>query len=606
MADEWGLKIWSVSDATDSVFSVTQEWACARREEVSGMLQGLRICQFAVMEEVEVTFSGGLTVVTGETGAGKSIVMDALSLLLGGRAEPDCVRTGADEATVEGTFRRTPLLGARLEELGLPDLGEELLVRRVVGRGGRSRAWVNGSLVTVGVLSRLMKGTVEIAGQHEHTALLDPAEHLGVLDREPGVETGRRAFDQAWEALRAVEAELLQLGGDDRQLTQRAEFLRFQLEELDRLDLQPGEEAVLEAAHRRLSSAERLFQVGAQAESLLAGQDGGAAELMHRALALLQEGGRLDEALVGRRESLTACVREVEQLARELGRYAAGAEGDPERRQLVEERLDSLRKLCRKHGRDGEGLRALREELRGELDRLERRHEEAARLGGERQKLRARAAEAASGLGVLRRKAAARLEARVQAGLSQLALGGARFAVQLGEAPLSGAGTDVVEFLFTANAGEPLRPLARVASGGEASRLMLALKRAGAGEAGPSACVLDEADTGVSGAVAEVVGRMIHELSEHRQVLCITHLPQVAAYADHHLRIVKEETGGRAVSHVVSLSDRESRTRELARMLAGVELTREALGAAEALVRSAARRPGGRAVRPGQRQRKAG
>ncbi|MBM4377804.1 MAG: AAA family ATPase, partial [Deltaproteobacteria bacterium] len=161
------------------------------------MLQGLRICQFAVMEEVEVTFSGGLTVLTGETGAGKSIVMDALSLLLGGRAEPDCVRAGAGEATVEGTFRRTPLLAARLEELGLPDLGDELLVRRVVGRGGRSRAWVNGSLVTVGVLSRLMKGTVEISGQHEHTALLDPAEHLGLLDREPGMEPGRRAFDQA-------------------------------------------------------------------------------------------------------------------------------------------------------------------------------------------------------------------------------------------------------------------------------------------------------------------------------------------------------------------------------------------------------------------------
>ncbi|MBM4380140.1 MAG: DNA repair protein RecN, partial [Deltaproteobacteria bacterium] len=315
---------------------------------------------------------------------------------------------------------------------------------------------------------------------------------------------------------------------------------------------------------------------------------------------------RLDDALGGRRDALSACVREVEQLARELGRYAAGAEGDPERRQVVEERLDALRKLCRKHGQDAEGLRALREELRGELDRIERRHEEAARLGRERQRLQARAVEAAGGLGALRRKAAVRLETRVQAGLSQLALGGARFTVQLAEAPLSAVGTDAVEFLFTANAGEPLRPLARVASGGEASRLMLALKRAGAGEAGPSACVLDEADTGVSGAVAEVVGRMIHELSEHRQVLCITHLPQVAAYADHHLRILKEEQGGRAVSHVVSLSDREARTRELARMLAGVELTREALGAAEALVRSAARRPSGRAVRPGPRRRKAG
>ena len=553
------------------------------------MLQGLRICQFAVMAEVEVTFGGGLTVLTGETGAGKSIVMDALSLLLGGRAEPDCVRAGADEASVEGTFRRTPLLAARLEELGLPDLGEELLVRRVVGRGGRSRAWVNGSLVTVGVLCRLMKGTVEIAGQHEHTALLDATEHLGVLDREPGLEAGRRAFDQAWAALRAVEEALGQLGGDDRQLSQRAEFLRFQLEELDRLGLQPGEEVLLEADHKRLASAERLCRMGAEAEALLSGPDGGAAELMHRALALLQEGAKLDGALEPRREALTSCVREVEQLGRELGRYAAATEGEPERRAVVEERLDALKRLCRKHGRDADGLRQLRESLRGELDRLERRHDEAARLSAERERLLGRAAEAASALGGLRRKAAARLEGRVQAGLGQLALGGARFAVQVTGAALSGTGADAVEFLFTANAGEPLRPLARVASGGEASRLMLALKRAGAGEAGPAACVLDEADTGVSGAVAEVVGRMIHELSEHRQVLCITHLPQVAAYADHHLRIVKEEHGGRAVSHVVSLADREARTRELARMLSGVELTREALGAAEALVRGAHR-----------------
>lgn len=567
------------------------------------MLQGLRICQFAVMEEVEITFGGGLTVLTGETGAGKSILMDALSLLLGGRAEPDCIRSGAEEASVEGTFRRTPLLGGRLEELGLPDLGDELLVRRVVGRGGRSRTWVNGSLVTVGVLSRLMRGVVEIAGQHEHTALLDPGEHLGLLDREPGVEEGLRAFREAWGALQSVEAALASLGGDDRQLAQRAEFLRFQLEELDRLALQPGEEQALEAERRRLASADRLGRLAAEAEALMSGSDGSAAELLHRALGLLQEGARLDAGLGAQREGLAACVQEVEQLGRELGRYAQGAEADPGRLQEVEDRLDGVRRLCRKHARDVAGLLALREELREELERLERRHEEAARLAAEREQRLARAQNAAAGLSGLRKRAAARLSGRVQSGLAQLALGGARFSVDVHAAPLGAAGADRVEFLFSANLGEPPRALARVASGGEASRLMLALRRAGAGEEGPAACVLDEADTGVSGAVAEVVGRMIHELAESRQVLCITHLPQVAAYADQHLRIVKEESRGRSRSQVVALTDREGRTRELARMLSGVELTREALGAAEALVRGVHRpAPSAARGRPGARK----
>ena len=553
------------------------------------MLQGLRICQFAVMEEVEITFGGGLTVLTGETGAGKSILMDALSLLLGGRAEPDCIRAGAEEASVEGTFRRTALLAERLEALGLPDLGDELLVRRVVGRGGRSRAWVNGSLVTVGVLSRLMRGVVEIAGQHEHTALLDPSEHLGLLDREPGVEEGLSAFREAWAALRGLEETLASLGGDDRQLQQRAEFLRFQLEELDRLELKSGEEGALEAERRRLSSADRLCRTASEAEALLNGSDGSAAELLHRALGLLQEAARLDAGLAPQRDGLGACVQEVEQLGRELGRYAQSTEAEPARLQEVEERLDLVKRLCRKHARDAEGLLALREELRVELDRLEHRHEEAARLTAERERLLARAQNAASALSGLRRRVAARLSGRVQAGLSQLALGGARFCVEVHAGPLGPSGADRLEFLFSANPGEPPRPLARVASGGEASRLMLALRRAGAGEEGPAACVLDEADTGVSGAVAEVVGRMIHELAESRQVLCITHLPQVAAHADQHLRILKEESRGRSRSQVVALTDREARTRELARMLSGVELTREALGAAEALVRGASR-----------------
>ncbi|NOK35092.1 DNA repair protein RecN [Corallococcus exercitus] len=554
------------------------------------MLLGLRISNVAVIEEVEVAFGAGLTVLTGETGAGKSILVDALGLLLGGRADADVIRAGCEDAAVEGVFARTPVLAARLEELGLPDLGEEVLVRRVLGRTGRGKVYVNGALVTLGVLGKLTRGAVDIAGQHEHVSLFDSGLHRVLLDKYGGLEEALAAYGREWANLREVDSRMDALGGDDAKVRERAEFLRFQLDEITRLDPESGEDVKLDAERRRLGSAQKLKRHGAEAELLVSGEAPSAVEIVGRALGLVHEGVKLDATLAPVAQSLSTALSELEEAARRLNRYVEGLESDPGRLGEVEERLDALKRLCRKHGVTLDGVLKKRGELETELGTLENRREILEELNQERKRVEERARKAALALSRARKASAGAFSQQVREGLGGLAMGKAAFEVRVtaGET-LRPDGLDEVEFFFSANPGEPARPLAKVASGGEASRLLLALKRALADSDACGCYILDEADAGVSGAIADVVGRMIREVSSHRQVLCITHLPQVAAYADAHLLIKKSVKGERTVSQVLPLAAGAERTQELARMMSGVEVTREALGAAEALVRSAHR-----------------
>ncbi|GMT99847.1 DNA repair protein RecN [Corallococcus caeni] len=543
-----------------------------------------------MIEEVEVAFGAGLTVLTGETGAGKSILVDALGLLLGGRADADVIRAGCEDAAVEGVFARTPVLAARLEELGLPDLGEEVLVRRVLGRTGRGKVYVNGALVTLGVLGKLTRGAVDIAGQHEHVSLFDSGLHRVLLDKYGGLEEALAAYGREWANLREVDSRMDALGGDDAKVRERAEFLRFQLDEITRLDPESGEDVKLDAERRRLGSAQKLKRHGAEAELLVSGEAPSAVEIVGRALGLVHEGVKLDATLAPVAQSLSTALSELEEAARRLNRYVEGLESDPGRLGEVEERLDALKRLCRKHGVTLDGVLKKRGELETELGTLENRREILEELNQERKRVEERARKAALALSRARKASAGAFSQQVREGLGGLAMGKAAFEVRVtaGEA-LRPDGLDEVEFFFSANPGEPARPLAKVASGGEASRLLLALKRALADSDACGCYILDEADAGVSGAIADVVGRMIREVSSHRQVLCITHLPQVAAYADAHLLIKKSVKGERTVSQVLPLAAGAERTQELARMMSGVEVTREALGAAEALVRSAHR-----------------
>jgi DNA repair protein RecN (Recombination protein N) len=554
------------------------------------VLLGLRISNVAVIEEVEVAFGAGLTVLTGETGAGKSILVDALGLLLGGRADADVIRAGCEDAAVEGVFARTPVLAARLEELGLPDLGEEVLVRRVLGRTGRGKVYVNGALVTLGVLGKLTRGAVDIAGQHEHVSLFDSGLHRVLLDKYGGLEETLAAYGREWANLREVDSRMDALGGDDAKVRERAEFLRFQLDEITRLDPESGEDVKLDAERRRLGSAQKLKRQGAEAEVLVSGEAPSAVEIVGRALGLVHEGVKCDATLAPVAQSLSTALSELEEASRLLNRYVEGLESDPGRLGEVEERLDALKRLCRKHGTTLDGVLKKRGELETELGTLENRREILEELNQERKRVEERARKAALTLSRARKTSAGAFSQQVREGLGGLAMGKAAFEVRVtpGET-LRPDGLDEVEFFFSANPGEPARPLAKVASGGEASRLLLALKRALADSDACGCYILDEADAGVSGAIADVVGRMIREVSSHRQVLCITHLPQVAAYADAHLLIKKSVKGERTVSQVLPLAAGAERTQELARMMSGVEVTREALGAAEALVRSAHR-----------------
>ncbi|NNB91040.1 DNA repair protein RecN [Corallococcus exiguus] len=554
------------------------------------MLLGLRISNVAVIEEVEVAFGAGLTVLTGETGAGKSILVDALGLLLGGRADADVIRAGCEDAAVEGVFARTPVLATRLEELGLPDLGEEVLVRRVLGRTGRGKVYVNGALVTLGVLGKLTRGAVDIAGQHEHVSLFDSGLHRVLLDKYGRLEETLAVYGREWANLREVDGRMATLGGDDAKVRERAEFLRFQLDEITRLDPDAGEDVKLDAERRRLGSAQKLKRQGAEAELLVSGEAPSAVEIVGRALGLVHEGVKCDATLAPVAQSLSTALSELEEASRLLNRYVEGLESDPGRLGEVEERLDALKRLCRKHGATLDGVIKKRGELETELGTLENRREILEELNQERKRVEERARKAALALSRARKASAGAFSQQVREGLGGLAMGKAAFEVRVtaGES-LRPDGMDEVEFFFSANPGEPARPLAKVASGGEASRLLLALKRALADSDACGCYILDEADAGVSGAIADVVGRMIREVSSHRQVLCITHLPQVAAYADAHLLIRKSVKGERTVSQVLSLSAGAERTQELARMMSGVEVTREALGAAEALVRSAHR-----------------
>ena len=554
------------------------------------MLAALRILNLTVIEEVEVSFGPGLTVMTGETGAGKSILVDALSLLLGGRADSDVIRAGADEAVVEGLLQRGPVLAERLLELGLPDLGEELSVRRVVGRSGRGKAYVNGSLVTVGVLSRLMRGLIDVSGQHEHVGLFDPAQHRRLVDAFGRLSGPLAEYGAALAELRDVDVRLEALGGNAQKAQERLEFLRFQLDELERFDPRAGEETALEVERRRLMGADKLRRAVTEGESLVLGQDGSAGELMGRALGLLLEAAKLDAELSPVVTSLGSALAEVEEAGRVLSRYGAKLEADPARLEDVEERLDGLKRLCRKHGVDAAGLLGRLTGLAEERHRLENRQEVLEVLLAERGHKERHARELAKALTGERTCAAHALAKTVMEGLAHLAMPRAQFEVRITPTDtLQKDGADEVTFLFSANPGEALRPLEKVASGGEASRLLLALKRGLADLDGCQSYVLDEADAGVSGAIADVVGQMMRDVSQKRQVLCITHLPQVAAYADVHLRIEKQLAGGRARSRVVLLPAGLARAQELARMLSGVKVTREALGAAEALLRSAQR-----------------
>lgn len=555
------------------------------------MLIELRIQNYAVIDRLAVRLEPGLNVVTGETGAGKSIIVGALSLLMGERASAEYVRTGADRAIVEGVFDvagRADVL-AVLESQGLEAEDGLLILRREVAAEGRNRAWVNGSAVTASLLGELGGRLIDLHGQHEHQTLLRADEQRAILDAYAGATELASELRDAHARLVKARQALEDLDRRRREIEQRADFLRFQAEEIERANLKPGEEEQLEEEGNRLEHAEDLARLSGRLHEALYAAEDSVTSTLGELRRVLEQLVRIDPSQQEAVELLEAAYYNAEELGRRMGEYAAQIEHDPVRLDEIRRRQDLIFRLKTKYGPTLADVietgRRAREELElidsGGLERRELEKAEAA--------AREEVESLAARLSAARREAAARLAAEVDAILPDLGLPDGRFEVALNRLPeISADGAESVEFRVSLNVGFEPRPLARVASGGELSRIMLALKTILARLDRVPSLVFDEIDTGIGGRIGHKIGEKLRQVAEHHQVFVITHLAQIACRADHHLRVEKTERDGMTATSVTVLEG-EERVRELARMLGGDPESEKSLDHARELLGLTAR-----------------
>jgi len=542
------------------------------------MIKLLRINNIALIPSLELELGAGLTLLTGETGAGKSILIDSVGLLLGERASGDLVRSGEERAAVEAVVE-CDKAAALLEPHGLPADGDEIVMRREVHAGGRGRATVNGALVPVSRLRQLAPRVAVIHGQHEPQDLLDAALHLDLVDQFAGLGAGNELRD-LYHALRDAEDALERLGQDQREAERQRETLEFQAGEIERAALAPDEEESLRVERARLANAGRIASLSGEAWSLLYDDEDSALTRLAQAYRRVSELAEIDPAFRPHAEGQAAVVAQLEELALLLRDYQDTLEVAPGRQDEVEARLALIERLKKKYGRSTPEILAFGEDCRRRLEALG--DPEGQRVALEKRRAERATAYLARALEVsrARREAATGLEKAVRAELGELAMEKTRFRVGFDpEEPApddpsqwTERGLERAEFLISPNPGEELRPLARIASGGELSRIMLALKSVVHGDAPGVTLVFDEVDAGIGGRVAEVVGKKLKGVAARQQVLCVTHLPQIAALADHHLVVRKHVERGRTVTTVERLSPAE-RVEEIARMLGGAVVT---------------------------------
>jgi DNA repair protein RecN (Recombination protein N) len=543
------------------------------------MIKFFRINNIALVSEARLELADGLTLLTGETGAGKSILIDALGLLLGSRASPELIRSGEDQAVVEGALEFEGA-GRLLAEHGLPDEGDEVVIRREIHATGKGRATVNGALVTVGVLREIANRLVTIHGQHEPQGLLDPELHLLLLDRHAGVAHVEVA--SLFRRLREIDAALEALRKDRRDWERRREMLEFQANEIEQAGLQANEEETLRAEKSVQANAGRLATLGSEAYALLFEEDGAALGRLAQVYKRVEELAAIDPRFADFAGARGSVLAPLEDLSYFLRDYQDGLQVTPGRLDEIEARLALIERLKKKYGSSVEEVAAFAARCREELGPSGSAEEREKALVAERADVARRYFQKASELSKKRRTAARDLQKKVEAELAQLAMERTRFRVQFEPDLPPADGTDAsswsergleqAEFLLSPNPGEDLRPLARIASGGEMSRILLALNAASGLEAAGKTLVFDEVDSGIGGRVAEVVGRKLRSLAERHQVLCVTHLPQIAALAQSHFCVSKRVEKNRTIAEVRAL-DGEGRIEEVARMLGGETLT---------------------------------
>ena len=553
------------------------------------MLEHLHIRNVALIKESEISFGDGLNILTGETGAGKSMIIDSLQFALGGRAGKDFLRHGEKQAAVEALFSvQSQALTEKLAENGIaPEEDGTLLITRTLSEAGKSVCRINGSTVTVGMLKEIAEDMIDIYGQHEHQSLLNPVKHIRLLDRFCGAGFGEamEEYKNSRQRLKDLEKQLAILIGDESQREQRMDMLLFQKEEIEAAELREGEEDALLEQKKRLSSMERLIRLTGESITLLYDGDDrapSACDQLGDALAKLQEAAEYDAALSPLADALADGYAAVEDCARELKRETEKQEADPAELERSEERLQLFYKLKRKYGGSIEAVLEFYEKAVQELEFLSNSSEKAAELSAKKAEEEKRLSALAETLTARRRATAEQVEEQIETALHDMEMKHARFHIQIEEKADWGAdGKDKVEFLISANAGEPLKPLAKIASGGEMSRVMLALKTVLVDADEIGTFIFDEIDTGVSGRTARRVGEKMRFLGGKRQLLCITHLPQIAAMADNHFLIEKESDAGETVTRVTAL-DEEGAVREVARLMNDV--TETTLAAARELL----------------------
>ena len=567
------------------------------------MLSELHVSHFAIIDDLHLVFHAGFNVFTGETGAGKSIIIDAIELLLGGKSSQEMVRAGETLARVEGIFLLKTTDAPVLEWLRaheLDDDGDQLILAREVRRHGRSVARINGRAVAQGLLAELGRLLVDIHGQGQHLSLLNKRTHSRLLDQFANLQAQQQDVAQLVRQLRSVQAELTHLRQSARELARRLDLLRYQVQEIDDAVLEVGELALLENERRRLANAEALMHEAAALEALLSEGDAAspsALDVLGAGMAHLQKLARLDTDLAPLLDQATTLFDGVSDLARAVSDYGAGLEHDPQRLTEIEERLALISQLQRKYGDTIAEVLAFGERARDELALLEDSETRTEDLEAQEEALLQEIGQRAGALSRARSRAARALAAAVEQELAALRMAGTRFAVDISQKPdesgcyvgeeryaFDATGIDKIEFLVSANPGEPLRPLAKVASGGETARLMLALKNVLSQADATPTLIFDEIDQGIGGRVGAIVGEKLLNLAANHQVLCVTHLPQIAAFGHQHLQVSKHVAGARTISRITVLTG-EARVQELAAMLgaeseSGRQSARELLAAA--------------------------
>jgi len=570
------------------------------------LLIELSITNLAIIDSLRLSLSPGLNVLTGETGAGKSIIIDAMNLLLGERASSEMIRSGCSSGAVEGVFGlevdASSELAAMLREQGLDDDLSEgtLIVRREISRSRRNICRINGRAVTLSALQALGRHLVDIHGQGDHLSLLQPRRHVDFVDSFGGLWPERQAFAQGVSSLHAVRRELAILQQDERELARRMDLLRYQVQEIEAARLQPGEEETLRAERDLLSSAERRLQLATGAyQSLYEGEEEqrAAIDLMAEVQESLAELAGLDPTMAEMQAAAESCGYQLEDLARTVRAYYEGIEYEPDDLDRIEERLDLIAGLKRKYGDSLQEVLAYAQRADDELDSISHSEERIEALEAQEAELLERLAADGQVLSVHRHRSADRLAAIVEVELDQLSMAEAQFSVEMAWRPheaglrvdgeryaFDASGMDRVEFYIAPNPGEDSKPLARIASGGETSRLMLALKTALSSIDTVPTLIFDEIDTGIGGRVGSVVGHKLWTLAQDHQVLCVTHLAQIASHAGQHLRVVKQVVDGRTASAVETLAEDE-RVAELAVMLGGADTEATRRSACEMLER---------------------